>query len=119
MEVLQGTTTHPTANWVYTQIVDDFPNISLGTVYRNLSVLEEQGMIKKLSAGSTYDRYDANTEPHIHLACTKCGKLEDLHNELALNKLMESIAMLDVDIDNFELICYHKCKDCKQFDESH
>lgn len=119
LQVLESTTSHPTANWVYSQIVDDFPNISLGTVYRNLSVLEEQGMIKKLSCGSTYDRYDANTTPHIHIACTKCGKVADLHNETALNKLKDCIDVLDSDIDYYELTCYHVCDECKKIDASH
>lgn len=116
LEALQGTITHPTANWIYTQIVEEFPNISLGTVYRNLSILEEQGLVQKLSCGSTYDRYDANVTPHIHLACAVCGKVSDMHNDMALGSLHECIKTLGKDIDSYNLTCYHTCNEC---DTSH
>jgi Fur family transcriptional regulator, peroxide stress response regulator len=56
----------------------DFPDLSLGTIYRNLSILTEQGKIKKIDFGSTYDRYDAHTDPHYHFICEKCGAIADL-----------------------------------------
>ena len=58
---------HPTADTVYAGIKAEFPNISLGTVYRNLSLLVELGEIAKISTGDGPDRFDCNTKPHSHL----------------------------------------------------
>lgn len=69
---------HPTAETVYTNIKETFPNISLGTVYRNLSLLSEIGEIQKLSTGIGPDRFDGNTNPHYHFICNSCGCVMDL-----------------------------------------
>lgn len=69
---------HPTAETVYLGMKEDFPNISLGTVYRNLSLLAELGEILKISMGNGPDRFDANTEPHYHFFCNECGRVLDL-----------------------------------------
>ena len=78
LEVLRSTGRHPTADWVYNQLKEDFPNLSMGTVYRNLQILIEQGLIKKIDFGSTYDRFDANIGPHYHFICEGCGDIIDL-----------------------------------------
>ena len=78
LEVLSQTDSHPTASWVYDELKPEFPSLSLGTVYRNLKILEEQGLLNKLHAGSTFDRYDAITHPHAHFVCTNCGALYDI-----------------------------------------
>ena len=62
---------HPTAETVYLGIKEDFPNISLGTVYRNLSLLAELGEILKISVGNGPDRFDANLKPHYHFFCNE------------------------------------------------
>lgn len=58
---------HPTADALYASIREEFPNISLGTVYRNLNLLVETGEIRKLSCGSGADHYDGDVSPHYHL----------------------------------------------------
>ena len=60
---------HPTAETVYMNIKEEFPNISLGTVYRNLSLLADIGEIQKLSTGIGPDRFDGNPKPHYHFIC--------------------------------------------------
>lgn len=70
---------HPTADTLYMSIREEFPNISLGTVYRNLSLLVELGEIRKLSCGEGADRFDADTTPHYHFVCSNCGEVIDLH----------------------------------------
>ena len=77
-ELLKSTETHPTADWVYDQLKGEFPNLSMGTVYRNLNILIEQGLVKKIDFGSTFDRFDANTGPHYHFICERCGAIIDL-----------------------------------------
>ena len=78
LEILSKTDTHPTASWVYDRLKPEFPSLSLGTVYRNLAILEEQGLLKKLHSGSTFDRYDAMIKPHAHFICRECGDLFDI-----------------------------------------
>jgi Fur family peroxide stress response transcriptional regulator len=89
-EFLAGRTDHPTADTVYSNIRQEFPNISLGTVYRNLSLLSDIGEILKISTSKGGDRFDGNTMPHYHFICTECNSVIDLEmknldhiNELA------------------------------------
>lgn len=77
-EFLMSRTDHPTADTVYTSIRQEFPNISLGTVYRNLSLLSDIGEILKISTSDGGDRFDANTKPHYHFICTECNSVIDL-----------------------------------------
>ena len=69
---------HPTAETVYLNIRREFPNISLGTVDRNLNLLAEIGEIQKLSPGIGPDRFDGNPAPHYHFICRHCGCVMDL-----------------------------------------
>lgn len=78
LELLQGTERHPTADWIYNELKEEFPDLSMGTVYRNLIVLIDQGLVNKIDFGSTFDRFDANVGPHYHFICEKCGAIMDL-----------------------------------------
>lgn len=69
---------HPTADTVYKNVRNQIPRISLGTVYRNLTLLAEDGEISRLSVGGGIDRFDADTSPHYHFVCQKCGQVQDL-----------------------------------------
>ena len=91
MEVLKGTKLHPTADWIYGRVRERCPNVSLGTIYRNLNTLKEKGLIRELKFGKNTARYDYNFEPHHHIICLKCGRLEDIKCELHsdLNKSVE------------------------------
>ena len=75
---LIGRYDHPTAEMVYMSIKDEFPNISLGTVYRNLSLLSDLGEIQKITVSGGPDRFDGNPAPHYHFSCRKCGCVMDL-----------------------------------------
>lgn len=75
---LMGRRDHPTADAVYMSIREEFPNISLGTVYRNLNLLVDLGEIQKLTCGNGPDRFDADTSPHYHFVCRHCGAVSDL-----------------------------------------
>ncbi len=70
---------HPTADTVYMHVRQHYPNISLGTVYRNLSLLSDMGEINRLSVGDGTDRFDADTTPHQHFVCTSCGCVQDVY----------------------------------------
>ena len=75
---LQSRRDHPTADMVYESVQVEEPNISLGTVYRNLSFLTENGQILKISTGIGPDHFDGFTEAHNHFVCRKCGRVLDL-----------------------------------------
>jgi Fe2+ or Zn2+ uptake regulation protein len=78
LEVLRGTTSHPTADWVYNEVRKEISNISLGTVYRNLRLLCESGEILELDLCGTLARFDARQDNHYHFRCEKCGRVFDV-----------------------------------------
>ncbi len=78
LRVLRNTDTHPTADWIYQEVRKEMPNVSLGTIYRNLKTLVEMGEVQELSYGSGHTRYDAKAHNHYHFVCDECGKIEDL-----------------------------------------
>ena len=77
IRVLRSTDTHPTAAWVYSKVKEAIPNISLGTVERNLAALSVSGEILSLSVGDGFEHFDGNAAPHAHLHCRSCGKIFD------------------------------------------
>ena len=78
LQVLQSTKSHPSAESIFEQCRLLIPNISLGTVYRNLKQLEETGRVIRVSTLNNRERYDANCSDHLHFACEKCGRVIDL-----------------------------------------
>ena len=69
---------HPTADMIYMDIRKEIPNISLGTVYRNLSLLADHGMIHRFSVDGKAERFDGHTDTHYHFVCQECGEIYDL-----------------------------------------
>ena len=78
LNCLRSTNTHPTAEWVYAQLKTEYPDISLGTVYRNLALFKEQGLVISVGTVNGVERFDADTEPHVHFICRECHKVDDL-----------------------------------------
>ena len=77
LNVLCSTDTHPTAREVYEMVQKQIPNISLGTVYRNLSALSDSGEILSITVGDGFEHFDGDTSSHLHLHCRKCGHITD------------------------------------------
>ena len=75
---LRQTCTHPSAEDVHRMLQAEHPDISLATVYRNLSLFKKQGVIQSLGTVNGIERFDANTEPHVHFVCTGCDAVMDL-----------------------------------------
>lgn len=92
-QVVTTTRLHPTAEWVFENVREQIPHISLGTVYRNLSVLKQQGKIRELDFGEGLKRYDAFTDPHYHFVCDECGIVKDLEvpPQTDLNERVKSV----------------------------
>ncbi len=85
---------HPTADVVYAHVREQYPNISLGTVYRNLSLLSDLGEIQRINVGDGVEHFDADTSAHYHVVCTKCGCVQDIR--------MDAPRLLDQANSNYE-----------------
>ena len=112
LNYLENTTAHPTAEMIYEQIRLIIPNISLGTVYRNLAYLVESGQIMKIRTRNETMRFDARIREHYHLQCRLCGKVEDLaiHIDHRLNE--EAERQSGAKIDHHDLCFVGICRDC-------
>jgi Fe2+ or Zn2+ uptake regulation protein len=77
-QTIKSTRTHPTADWIFEQVRSTMPKISLGTVYRNLSVLKSEGLVREVMGTDRRARYEANTAPHAHFVCSACGEIRDV-----------------------------------------
>ena len=89
-DCLRSTTSHPTADWIYHQLHPDFPDLSLGTVYRNLSQLKNAGLIQSVGVVAGQERFDANISPHTHLICKDCGTVRDLFEITLPDEIMQA-----------------------------
>ena len=109
---------HPTADALYASIREEFPNISLGTVYRNLNLLVETGEILKLTCGNGPDHYDGNVTPHYHFVCRDCGQVYDMElDEMAdLNTSVQAAA--PGKIDSHSILFYGRCYSCMEKEET-
>ena len=103
---------HPTADVVYMNVKQEYPNISLGTVYRNLSLLTELGEIRRLRMGDGVDHYDADTSQHYHVICTECGSVTDLKAHGIDNMINLSDLDYDGKIQGHVTYFYGVCADC-------
>ncbi len=116
LEALRNTDSHPTADEVYEIVRRRLPRISLGTVYRNLEILSESGMIQKLELGGHQKRFDSRTENHYHVRCIRCGRVEDvpLKPVSAVEDVFRGVC--DYQIIGHQLILFGLCPECRERD---
>lgn len=104
---------HPTAEIIYDTLKKDNPSLSLGTVYRNLSQLETNGLIRKVKIIDHPDRYDGIVSDHAHFVCRECGKVIDIESPEVI-KLQEKVAEeIDGIVEDATVILYGRCNQCK------
>ena len=114
MEALDGVDNHPAADEIYEMVRQKLPHISLGTVYRNLDILSEHGLIRKLEFAGSQRRFDGIARNHYHLRCTGCGRVEDAPVE-PVTMLEEDLRKVsDYDIVGHRLEFIGLCPKCKQ-----
>lgn len=103
---------HPTADIVYTNVRQSLPNISLGTVYRNLTLLADIGEIARIRVGDGVDRFDYDTSPHYHFVCSECGCVIDL--DLPMTEHLAKAVQEDFDgeIEGQMTYFYGRCNNC-------
>ena len=113
LETVMENPVHPTADTVYAMVREQEPNISLGTVYRNLSLLTSLGEIQKISTGIGPDRFDGNSAPHYHFICKDCGCVMDLKT-INLDHI-NILAAQDFagEIEGHYAHFYGRCPDCQ------
>ena len=113
LDILRKMDTHPTADEIYEKVRTKMPRISLGTVYRNLEFLCEQGMVTLLDIGGSQRRYECVGEMHYHVRCLGCGKVEDLNFVLdtSLEETIKSNCDFEIIAHHLEFIGYcHMCR---------
>jgi len=105
---------HPTADDVYMDVRQQFPNISLGTIYRNLKLLIDIGEVVKVSNKDGKDRFDGNPEPHNHFQCVRCNKVMDLDFDMENIHKINQLAGDNFagEITSSSTMFYGTCSDC-------
>lgn len=116
LQVMRETKSHPTADEVYQVVRQRLPKISLGTVYRNLEVLCEQGLIKQVEVGGTQRRYDGIIERHWHARCTHCEQVFDIPEDAVSIIETGLLANFDFAITNYRLELQGICGKCRAHD---
>lgn len=112
---IRSTMEHPSAEWIYENVRAQIPDISLATVYRNLSLFKEQGLITSLGTVNGVERFDGNTAPHVHFICTGCGSVMDLVG-MQIPEELNAAASRDSGgrVDSCQLTFTGMCGNCTQ-----
>ncbi|MED3648389.1 peroxide-responsive transcriptional repressor PerR [Halalkalibacterium halodurans] len=114
LEYLFESLTHPTADEIYKALEGRFPNMSVATVYNNLRVFKEAGIVKELTYGDSSSRFDCVTSDHYHVICEECGKIVDFHYPGLdeVETLAEHVTGFKVSSHRMEI--YGICPDCQK-----
>lgn len=113
LQFLKETDEHPTAEQVYQKIGEQFPGISLATVYNTLNMLKDLGVIRELSYGDLSSRYDGNDAHHAHLVCQTCNHVTDIPCPPQEKMLTEDIRNSGFQLDTYRLEFYGTCPGCQ------
>lgn len=108
-----GTRSHPTADWVYHEVRKEIPNISLGTVYRNLRILAASGEILELDMCSSLSRFDARRDNHYHFRCQECGAVFDVEEPVHEDTDKKVAKMTGFTVSYHRLEFRGVCRECR------
>ncbi len=110
---LKSVDTHPSAEMVFTHLKQEIPDLSLGTVYRNLSLFKNQGLAQSVATVGGVERFDGYTEPHVHFICTSCTSVTDLM-ELEVPQSLKAAAETSGggQVETCQLSFTGVCRDC-------
>jgi len=112
--ILQRSTSHPTADAIYEEAKKVIPNISKGTVYRNLKVLHEMGLISELNLNGTVSRFEGSQNNHYHFRCKRCGRVFDVGGPVHKELDEEVAKKTGFKVSYHQLEFRGLCKDCQQ-----
>ena len=114
LDCISRTKCHPSAEWVYQQLKPEIPDLSLGTVYRNIAMFKQEGTIQSIGVVNGLERYDHNTAPHTHFICTACGSVLDLDGIDLPHPIVEQAeAAVGGSIATYHLQFSGTCADCR------
>lgn len=91
LQKIRGSHIHPTAEWVYQELKNEYPDLSLGTVYRNLTRFKEDGTIRSLGVINGQEHFDGELNAHDHFLCVECGQILDLARPAFLEESIEHL----------------------------
>ncbi|WP_223155088.1 peroxide-responsive transcriptional repressor PerR [Alkalibacillus aidingensis] len=113
LEYLMHSMNHPTADEIYKALEDKFPNMSVATIYNNLRVFLDIGLVRELTYGDSSSRFDCNTSDHYHIICNSCGKIVDFHYPALdeVEQLAEQVTGFNVSHHRMEV--YGTCENCQ------
>lgn len=115
LEVLCSTNTHPTAEWIYNRLREEYPNFSLGTVYRNLALFKERGLVVSVANVNGQERYDGVTSCHAHFVCGGCGSVFDVDCAADSKSFDEQIARhYNCEVERHNLCFFGTCEKCRR-----
>lgn len=113
LNAVRSTTSHPTADWVYEKLKSEYPDLSLGTVYRNLAQFKEEGTIASIGVVNGQERFDGNVHPHTHFVCSKCGAVLDIPDDyIGADRIGEAEKKYHLRIDSSDVLLRGVCPDC-------
>lgn len=111
---LKSTTSHPSAETIYKALQEDFPTMSLATVYKTLKVLVEVNLVQEINVGEGNFRYDGCTISHPHIQCIECSRVDDFIGNIDFSNLNESVAdKTDYQILSNKVYFYGLCPECQ------
>ena len=111
--VLMSTTSHPTAEWIYSKLKPEIPDLSLATVYRNLGEMKQNDEIQSVAFWGGKERFDGNVEKHSHFVCETCGRIDDFHfvnHDTEIDSFTQE--HYDGAISYHTLVFHGMCKEC-------
>ncbi|MBK3332670.1 transcriptional repressor [Persephonella atlantica] len=111
LDILRSTDIHPTADWIYERARQYIPNISLGTVYRNLKILRDEGLILELSDGKQ-SRFDGRIDEHFHFKCSNCNSIYDVDTEEAVRINEEILQKEGYQVHSYDITFTGICPKC-------
>ena len=91
LDYLKKSKAHPSAETIYTDLKTEIPDLAMGTVYRNLTLFKEKGLVSSVATVSGVERFDANTDPHVHFICQGCDAVIDL-NDMEVPEALSQLA---------------------------
>lgn len=113
LNALQNTKVHPTADWVYQELRPQYPDLSLGTVYRNLKRFCENGKAVSIGVIGGQEHFDGFTEPHAHLVCSHCGKVIDIYDALPEQEALSELSRrTGCRVESAGILYSGLCPDC-------
>ena len=113
LQLIQSTKSHPSAEWVFQQLKPQFPDLSLGTVYRNLATFRQEGALTSVGVVNGQERFDAETAPHTHFICGSCGQVCDMFDLIVPEELVNAPSQNEgVRVDHYQLTFQGVCKEC-------